>query len=251
LALTPIDKINIAWANIKNQKIDGINLQPIIAYFESTWLNGVEQFKPSVWNHFDFIGPKTNNDLEAFNRVLNLYLTSPNPNIYTFINHLKRIDQEMSQLANDYRDNPLKMKSKSKAQKEKERIFVNLKNSYLENRLPLLDYLYACASNIEWINYCDSDSDPEDLLGADSISEISDEDEDNIDDFEADVENDVEMYDTEPETYFEAATIETENGFTYQTLIPATRYVPTRNDIDEVHKEVAEMISNGHALSMS
>jgi len=61
-----------------------------------------------------------------------------------------------------------------------------------------LDYLYACASNIEWINYCDSDS--EDLLGADSISEISDEDEDNIDDVEADVENDVEMYDTEPET---------------------------------------------------
>jgi len=22
----------------------------------------VEQFEPSVWNHFDFIGPKTNND---------------------------------------------------------------------------------------------------------------------------------------------------------------------------------------------
>jgi hypothetical protein len=60
--------------------------------------------------------------------------------------------------------------------------------------------IYACASNIEWINYCDSDSDSEDLLGADSISEISDEDEDNIDDVEADVENYVEMYDTEPET---------------------------------------------------
>ncbi len=59
MALIPIDKINIAWANIKNQKIDGINLQPIIAYYESTWLNGVEQFKPSAWNHFDFIGPKT------------------------------------------------------------------------------------------------------------------------------------------------------------------------------------------------
>jgi len=68
LALIPIDKIDIAWANIKNQKIDGINLQPIRAYFESTWLNVVEQFKPLVWNHFDFIGPKTNNDLEAFNR---------------------------------------------------------------------------------------------------------------------------------------------------------------------------------------
>jgi len=36
---------------------------------------------------------------------------------------------------------------------------------------------------------------------------------------------------------------------TYQTLVPATRFIFTRNDIDEVHKEVAEMISNGYATN--
>ena len=40
---------------------------------------------------------------------------------------------------------------------------------------------------------------------------------------------DDEMYETEPETNFEAETIETEECLTYLTLLPATRYLITQN----------------------
>jgi hypothetical protein len=34
---------------------------------------------------------------------------------------------------------------------------LNLKNAYNAEKLPLLDYLYALASNIEWTMYVDDD----------------------------------------------------------------------------------------------
>jgi len=104
-----------------------VDLEPIIKYFESTWINGTEQFKPSVWNHFEFIGPTTNGDLEGMNRQMNKQITSTKSNIYAFVNRIKNIDMNMTSLAIEIKDNPLLVtKSKDKRPRDKEAKFRDL-----------------------------------------------------------------------------------------------------------------------------
>ena len=56
-------------AIIENFKVNSkYDRAPILSYFKKTWKMG--QFSPCIWNYFDFIGRKTNNDVEGFNRCL-------------------------------------------------------------------------------------------------------------------------------------------------------------------------------------
>ena len=54
------------------------------------------KYKKDFWNYFDYIGRRTNNDLEAFNRQLNRFLRSPKPNIFKFVQHIQGVDQSVS-----------------------------------------------------------------------------------------------------------------------------------------------------------
>ena len=54
------------------------------------------RWKKEHWNYYDYLGRRTNNDLEGFNRQLNRFLHSPHPNIYKFVDHIKGIDQKNS-----------------------------------------------------------------------------------------------------------------------------------------------------------
>ncbi len=74
LALIPLDRLDEGWNHIKTQKIEHVNLNPIIKYFEDTWLKGIDQFKPEIWNHFEFIGPRSNGDMEGMNRQISMLL---------------------------------------------------------------------------------------------------------------------------------------------------------------------------------
>ena len=153
LAFVPLNRLVEGLNIIKNKIIEGIDTEPIIAYFEKTWING--NWSPSVWNYFDYIGRKTNNDLECFNRQLNRFVTSANPSIFKFLNFLQRIDTAMSLQVNEYRQNPLnpsKCKKSSKKLRE-EAIFIDLKNAFIAGELNLNDYMYAIAANIEFTEY--------------------------------------------------------------------------------------------------
>ena len=81
----------------------------------------------------------------------------------------------MSQSVIDYREDPLAEKSKSKHQKSLDCKMLNLKNAYIAEKLSLLDYLYALASNIEWTMYVDDDDTASNIES--SIIESSSEDE--------------------------------------------------------------------------
>ncbi len=74
LALIPLDRLDEGWNHIKTQKIEHVNLNPIIKYFEDTWLKGIDQYKPEIWNHFEFIGPRSNGDMEGMNRQISMLL---------------------------------------------------------------------------------------------------------------------------------------------------------------------------------
>jgi len=49
------------------------------------------RWKKEHWNYYDYLGRRTNNDLEGFNRQLIRFLHSPHPNIYKFVDHIKVI----------------------------------------------------------------------------------------------------------------------------------------------------------------
>jgi len=44
-------------------------------------MNG--RWRKEIWNYYDYLSRRTNNDLEGFNRQLNRFLSGTEPNIYT------------------------------------------------------------------------------------------------------------------------------------------------------------------------
>jgi len=97
----------------------------------------------------------------------------------------------MSQAVIDYREDPLAEKSKSKHQKSLDCKMLNLKNAYIAEKLSLLDYLYALASNIQWTMYVDDEDTASNIES--SIIESSSEDE------ETEVEINYDDLDVQPE----------------------------------------------------
>ena len=58
-------------------------------YFYSIWF---ERFKPALWNHYETIGPRSNNHLEGYNFKINKYIDCIHPNIYSLINTFKDLE---------------------------------------------------------------------------------------------------------------------------------------------------------------
>ena len=58
-------------------------LDSFIDYFRSTWF---DRFKPILWNHYETIGPRSNNHLEGYNFKINKYIDFIHPKIYNFAN---------------------------------------------------------------------------------------------------------------------------------------------------------------------
>lgn len=61
---------------------------------------------------FDYIGKRTNNDLECFNRQLNRFLTAPKPTMAKFVTFIQRVDTNMSLKAFEVRKDPEKIREK-------------------------------------------------------------------------------------------------------------------------------------------
>ena len=162
LALMPIDKIDECLVFIKAKAsgfaFENKNVQDIIQYFEKTWINGV--YKPNVWNYFDYIGRKTNNDLESFNKQANAVIKHKKPSIFKFINFLKKCDASMTMAVHDYRENPTNPAQflKNSKRVEKSRIDYANKLAFIEKEISLSDYLYSQAANIDFIEFDDPDN---------------------------------------------------------------------------------------------
>ena len=73
-------------------------------YFKKTWMKG--NWPPKNWNYFEYIGRRTNNDIENFNKHTNVIIHQTKPSIFKFINFIKSRDSEMYLTAQDNRENP-------------------------------------------------------------------------------------------------------------------------------------------------
>ena len=83
LAVVPLTKIDECLSIIKERSFKFSmlekNVNDFVTYFERTWINGVQWMKPVVWNYFDYIGRRINNDLESFNKQANAVLREKKP----------------------------------------------------------------------------------------------------------------------------------------------------------------------------
>jgi hypothetical protein len=74
LALLPLGEIDQQWTKIVTQQPRLIGVDKFVQYFESTYLNQNCTFPRQVWNHFDTVGPRTNNHVEGYHLKLKLVL---------------------------------------------------------------------------------------------------------------------------------------------------------------------------------
>ncbi|CAF0949725.1 unnamed protein product, partial [Brachionus calyciflorus] len=85
----PLDKIVEQWEKILETKPGFLEenknkkLTQFMDYFVNNYFEG--RFPIELWNHFDTNGPRTNNNLEAYNRKLKAFMVSAHPNIYKSI----------------------------------------------------------------------------------------------------------------------------------------------------------------------
>lgn len=65
------------------------NIDKFLDYFTKTYFEGTLSI--DIWNHYDTVGtPKTNNNVEGYNKKLKNYVGAAHPNIYSCITTFKK-----------------------------------------------------------------------------------------------------------------------------------------------------------------
>ena len=106
LALLPLTDVKKKWDFLKTNVpsvLDKPSIDKFIKYFESHYMTG--SFS-GTWNHFDTVGPKTNNHVEGYNLGLKKEDDhEKSPNIYKAVEMFKAMD---SKAHTKYLDNKAK-----------------------------------------------------------------------------------------------------------------------------------------------
>ncbi|XP_048242867.1 uncharacterized protein LOC125375906 [Haliotis rufescens] len=82
LPLLPLQQVQDAWFDSMNQSPDVPNADEFNDYIVTNWVDYEARFPPSLWNHHQTFGPRTNNNLEGFHSRLNASLNHRHPNLY-------------------------------------------------------------------------------------------------------------------------------------------------------------------------
>jgi hypothetical protein len=99
LSFVPLNLVTVAFNYIVSIKPLSDHIEKIVSfinYYRSTWLDSSSMFPPKIWNHYDTIGPRTNNHVEGYNFKLNRYSFCNHPNIFELINLLKSMESTIS-----------------------------------------------------------------------------------------------------------------------------------------------------------
>lgn len=93
LPLLPLQQVQDAWIDSMNQSPDVPNADEFNDYIVTNWVDYEVRFPLSLWNHHQIFGPSTNNNLEGFRSRLNASLNHRHPNLYRFIEIIKKIEK--------------------------------------------------------------------------------------------------------------------------------------------------------------
>ncbi len=84
--------LSIIWRKAYSQRLLLLfdKCYGLLLYFNAVWFT---TYPISVWNHYETVGPRTNNHVEGFHSKLNK-ISGRRPNIYRSINFFKEIETE-------------------------------------------------------------------------------------------------------------------------------------------------------------
>lgn len=100
LPLLPVDEVQDAWLEAMDQSPDIPQSEAFHDYVVTTWVDYDARFPIAMWNHNQTNGPRTNNNVEGFHNRLNRSLPHHHPNIYRFIEVIRKIEfSERAKLA--------------------------------------------------------------------------------------------------------------------------------------------------------
>jgi len=98
MTMLPAFAIPLMWEHMRFPPKSGDLLtdaksSSFAAYVGSTWIDG--EFPPSMWSHFDNLGPRTTNLAEGWHNGLNSSLGVSHPSLRTFLDWLQRYQFEI------------------------------------------------------------------------------------------------------------------------------------------------------------
>ena len=98
MTMLPAFAIPLMWEHMRFPPKSGDLLtdaksSSFAAYVGSTWIDG--EFPPSMWSHFDNLGPRTTNLAEGWHNGLNSSLGVSHPSLRTFLDWLQRYQIEI------------------------------------------------------------------------------------------------------------------------------------------------------------
>jgi len=98
MTLLPAFAIPLIWQVLQHPPVTGnlvldAKTGTFATYVDGTWING--SFPPSLWSHFDNLGPRTTNLAEGWHNGLNTLLGVSHPSTRTFLDWLQRYQFEI------------------------------------------------------------------------------------------------------------------------------------------------------------
>ena len=94
IAFCPPSFVRPAWLAVQQEAPQIPQVDSLVEYFDSTWMNGQFQFQQWNYMYFDFDDPCTNNYVEGWHSLLNEVVGKPHPNIFELIEVMKKEAQQ-------------------------------------------------------------------------------------------------------------------------------------------------------------
>ncbi|XP_066948591.1 uncharacterized protein [Macrobrachium rosenbergii] len=159
LAFVPVHAVIGAFEELCDSDAIPLEAQPVVDYMEDTWIGRPDrrlvrrppQFPHKMWNVYQAVLedlPKTNNSVEGWHRGFEAQLASYHPNIWKFVECIKREQTLSNAKIEQYlagKEPPLKKRKYRDSAKRIKRIVLNYDASE-----PVIDYLRGLAHNISF-----------------------------------------------------------------------------------------------------
>jgi len=92
LAMLPPHHVQDTWREVMEETPDVPRSEDMNDYITATWVDFDAIFPLHLWNHHHTDGPRTNNHLEGWHAKLIRFVQKCHPNLFEFINFLKKIE---------------------------------------------------------------------------------------------------------------------------------------------------------------
>jgi len=98
MTMLPVFTVPLAWSYLKDPPLTGqsavdAKTQAFALYFDATWMTG--DYPPTLWSHFDNLGPRTTNLAEGWHSGLNNRFGMPHPSLRSFLDWLQKCQFEV------------------------------------------------------------------------------------------------------------------------------------------------------------